>query len=110
LYKIKVNYEGYERSPSLLKKVKKNQTLLEVLLDHQINISHVCGGICSCNTCLIHVEKGGEFLEPKTVKEEHFLKRNYYARAHSRLACQCLLLDGRGELELTIPEQGSTED
>jgi ferredoxin, 2Fe-2S len=51
------------------------------------------------------VENGASFLEELTDKEEDFIDRAVSPRISSRLGCQCLLNDGGGLVEVTLPDQ-----
>ncbi len=46
-----------------------------------------------------------DFLEELSDKEEDFIDRAVSPRLNSRLGCQCLLNDGSGEVEVTLPDQ-----
>ena len=87
----------------VLRRVKKGQTVLEVALNNKIDIDHNCGGICSCSTCHIYITKGNHHIESKSRKEQHYIDRLKNANEFSRLGCQCLLLDGKGDIEVVIP-------
>jgi ferredoxin len=41
----------------------KGEHLLEVAVEHGINIEHACGGVCACSTCHVYVEQGMDSLE-----------------------------------------------
>ena len=49
--------------------------------------------------------KGDEFLEELSDKEEDFIDRAVNPRLNSRLGCQCVLQDGEGEIVVTLPDQ-----
>jgi len=51
------------------------------------------------------VEKGGELLPELTDREEDFIDRAVSPRINSRLGCQCVLEDGDGVIEVTLPDQ-----
>jgi ferredoxin, 2Fe-2S len=86
-----------------LKKVKAGQSLLEVAIDNAIPMQHDCGGICGCGTCHIILESGNEFVEFKSRREMHQLQKVAGATTRSRLACQCVLLPGKGNLFIVLP-------
>jgi 2Fe-2S ferredoxin len=46
-----------------------------------------------------------ESIDEITDKEEDFIDRAMNPRLNSRLGCQSLLLDGDGEIEITLPDQ-----
>ena len=87
-----------------LRKIKPGQSILEVALDHSIPLLHECGGICNCGTCHIYLESGDQFVEFKSKRETHQLQKNAGTTVASRLACQCVLLPGKGELKIRLPQ------
>jgi len=80
-------------------------SILEVTEDHDIHLNHNCGGVCACSTCHVYVEKGEEFLEEISDKEEDFIDRAINPRLESRLGCQCVILEDGAEIEVMIPDQ-----
>ena len=46
-----------------------------------------------------------EFLEELSDKEEDFIDRAVSPRIESRLGCQCIIQEGNGEIEVTLPDQ-----
>lgn len=83
-----------------------DQSILEIALTHDIDLHHNCGGVCACSTCHLYVNKGEDFLEELTDKEEDFIDRAISPRLNSRLGCQCVLLPGGdGLVEVTLPDQ-----
>jgi len=105
MYTIKFNFEQQGLQPITLENIKAGQSILEVALIHDIDLHHNCGGVCACSTCHLYVNKGEDFLEELTDKEEDFIDRAVNPRLNSRLGCQCLLLEGSGEVEVTLPDQ-----
>jgi len=89
----------------ILNNVEPGQSLLEVALKNDIELHHNCGGVCACSTCHLYVEKGAGFLEELSDREEDFIDRAVSPRLNSRLGCQCLLNEGEGEVEVTLPDQ-----
>jgi 2Fe-2S ferredoxin len=51
------------------------------------------------------VQQGEGFLEELNDKEEDFIDRAVNPRLNSRLGCQCLLQEGSGLIEVTLPDQ-----
>jgi 2Fe-2S ferredoxin len=49
------------------------------------------------------VNKGEDKIQEISDKEEDFIDRAINPRISSRLACQCILIDG--DFEVTIPDQ-----
>lgn len=83
----------------------EDMSILEITEDYDVHLNHNCGGVCACSTCHIYVEKGEDFLEEISDKEEDFIDRAISPRLESRLACQCVILDEAAEITVTIPDQ-----
>lgn len=105
MYTVKFNFEEKGRNPVTLTNIKPDNSLLEVALLNNIDLHHNCGGVCACSTCHVYVNKGEDYLEELSDKEEDFIDRAVNPRINSRLGCQCVLLDGDGEIEVTLPDQ-----
>ena len=105
MYAVTINFESNRGGQKVLRNVQPGQTLLEVCLHNKVDLHFNCGGVCSCTTCHIILQKGKNFVEEKSRREQDFVKRARNAQANSRLACQCVLLDNTGEIEITIPDQ-----
>ena len=105
MYSIKINFEQKGLAPVTLQNIEPDQSLLEVCLDNDIALHHNCGAVCACSTCHIYVNKGMNYLEELSDREEDFIDRAVNPRIDSRLGCQCVLLDDEGEIEITLPDQ-----
>jgi 2Fe-2S ferredoxin len=80
--------------------VKDEQSVLEVALNNGIEIGHSCGGMGSCTTCRIYVEKSVEGLPPRNELELDIASMREFAD-NERLSCQLPPLRG---LVVRIPE------
>jgi 2Fe-2S ferredoxin len=105
MYTIKFNFEQKGLEPVVLSNVDSGQSLLEIALTNDIDLHHNCGGVCACSTCHLYVEKGADYMEELSDREEDFIDRAVNPRLNSRLGCQCVLHDGGGEIEVTLPDQ-----
>jgi 2Fe-2S ferredoxin len=105
MYSITFKFEQKGLEPVTFTDIEPDQSILEVALKNDIELHHNCGGVCACSTCHIYVEQGGEFLEELSDKEEDFIDRAVNPKLNSRLGCQCVLLDGEGEVSVTLPDQ-----
>lgn len=105
MYTVTFRFEEKGKEPVTLKNIAPDQSLLEVALKHDIDLHHNCGGVCACSTCHLYVNKGENLIEELTDKEEDFIDRAVNPRLTSRLGCQCVLLEGSGEVEVTLPDQ-----
>jgi 2Fe-2S ferredoxin len=105
MYSVKFKFEQKGLEPVTLGNIEPGQSLLEVALKNDIELHHNCGGVCACSTCHLYVDGGEGFLEELSEKEEDFIDRAVNPRLNSRLGCQCVLLDGSGVVEVTLPDQ-----
>lgn len=105
MYTINIKFEQKNLEPVTLQQVKPGDSLLEILLDNDIELHHNCGGVCACSTCHLYVNSGEEFLEELSDKEEDFIDRAVNPRLNSRLGCQCVLNEGTGTIDITLPDQ-----
>ncbi len=80
----------------------KGEHLLEVAMDHGINIEHACGGVCACSTCHIYVESGAASLSEPTEAEEDRVEEAPGLQRNSRLSCQCTI-EGEGPIVVRVP-------
>ena len=105
MYNITFKFEQKGLKPISIENVDAGQSVLEVALKNDIELHHNCGGVCACSTCHLYVENGEDALEELSDKEEDFIDRAINPRLNSRLACQCVLLDGNGNVTVTLPDQ-----
>lgn len=80
----------------------KGEHLLEVALEHGINIEHACGGVCACSTCHIYVEQGMSEVTESTEPEDDRVEEAPGIQRNSRLACQCEVR-GDGPIVVRVP-------
>lgn len=83
----------------------EGMSILEITEDYDVHLNHNCGGVCACSTCHVYVEKGEDFLEEISDKEENFIDRAIRPRLESRLGCQCVILEENADITVTIPDQ-----
>ena len=105
MYTITFKFEQKGVEPVTLTGIEPDQSILEVALKNDIELHHNCGGVCACSTCHLYVDKGDEFLEELSDREEDFIDRAVSPRPNSRLGCQCVLQEGSGEISVTLPDQ-----
>ena len=105
--KIIFQFEDSSIQPVTIENVSSGYSLLEVTDENNIHLNHNCGGVCACSTCHIYVDKGAEFIEEISDKEEDFIDRARNPKLESRLACQCIFLNEDAVVEVTIPDQSA---
>jgi ferredoxin len=80
----------------------KGEHLLEVAVEHGINIEHSCGGVCACSTCHIYVEQGMDSLTESEEEEDDRVEEAPGLQINSRLSCQCEIT-GDGPIVFRVP-------
>lgn len=105
MYTIRFTFEQPGLRPVTLRNIEPGYSFLEIALNNRIELHHDCGGICSCSTCHIYLKKGEEFVAKISKREKDLIERAVNQRLESRLACQCLLKEGGGDIEMIIPDQ-----
>lgn len=103
--KITFRFEQEDLETVVVTNAEVDESILDVAEDNDIHLNHNCGGVCACSTCHVYIEKGEDFLEEITDKEEDFIDRAINPRLESRLGCQSIILDDSAEIEVTIPDQ-----
>jgi 2Fe-2S ferredoxin len=105
MYTINFRFEQKGMEMLTIENCTPDDSILEVALKNNIRIHHNCGGVCACSTCHIYVDNHTECIEVLSEKEEDFIDRARNPRINSRLGCQCVLLDGSGVIDITVPDQ-----
>lgn len=103
--KVIFNFEDKDIEKKVVENAEEGYSILEIAEDNGVHLNHNCGGVCACSTCHIYVEKGEDYLEEISDKEEDFIDRAINPRLESRLGCQSIILDDEAEIEVTIPDQ-----
>ena len=87
---------------AVIEDAPEGQTVLDVLLDHDIEVDHACEKSCACTTCHVIIRKGFDSLEEMDDVEADLLDRAWGLEPDSRLSCQVKLDDE--DLEIEIPK------
>lgn len=80
----------------------KGESLLEVAMDHGINIEHACGGVCACSTCHVYVNEGMDDLSEAEDAELDRVEEAPAVKLNSRLSCQAKI-QGEGPIVVEVP-------
>lgn len=93
-----------EVDPSLIPYGETGQpgSILDVALNHGVDIDHACGGVAACSTCHVYVKKGLSTCSDATDAENDMLDLAPDLKPNSRLACQCIP-NGEEDLVVEIP-------
>lgn len=77
-------------------------SILDIALNHGVDIDHACGGVAACSTCHIWVKKGLSSCSESIVEELDMLDLAPDVKPNSRLACQCVP-NGDEDIVVEIP-------
>ncbi len=83
-------------------------SVMENIRDLQDSVDAICGGLCSCATCHVHIDPQWLDKLPPRHEEEDMLVSDsmYFDPERSRLSCQITLTDELDGLTLTVaPEE-----
>lgn len=80
----------------------KGEHLLELAIEHGINIEHACGAVCACSTCHVYVEEGMKSLSEADEAEDDRVEEAPGLQRNSRLSCQCNI-KGDGPIIVRVP-------
>lgn len=77
------------------------ESILDIALEHGINLEHACEKSCACTTCHVIVRQGADSLETPDELEDDMLDKAWGLAPDSRLGCQALVTDQ--DLVVEIP-------
>ena len=80
----------------------KEQSILDVALNNDIDLEHACGGNCACTTCHVWVKEGVENLSEMEDDEADRLDMAADLQLNSRLGCQAQITKP-GKVVVEIP-------
>ena len=81
---------------------KTGDTILDVAMDHGIDIDHACEMSCACTTCHVVIKQGFNSLEASDEDEDDMLDKAWGLTPQSRLSCQAKV--GEQDLIVDIPK------
>ena len=80
----------------------KEESILDIALNHDIGLDHACGGNCACTTCHVWVKEGAENLSEMEDDEADRLDMAADLQLNSRLGCQAVITKP-GKVVVEIP-------
>lgn len=86
---------------------REGDSLMEALREHEWGVPAICGGLCSCGTCHVYVDKEwlGKLRQVDS-DEQDLLDEFGNSKDNSRLSCQVQLKPVHEGLVLSIaPEE-----
>lgn len=84
--------------------IMPDMTLMELALINDVpGILGLCGGICSCATCHVHVADDWiDRLPPRSAEENDMVEALSHATRGSRLGCQVRIDDAMDGLVISV--------
>jgi 2Fe-2S ferredoxin len=79
------------------------KSIAEMLIRHDVDISHSCQLQCACTTCHVYVMEGSHHINRMNDEEDRMLKNVPDRTQWSRLACQAVF-EGGGDVVVEIRE------
>lgn len=76
--------------------------LIDLALEHDIEIEHACEMSCACTTCHVVIREGFDSLEESDELEDDLLDMAWGLEPESRLSCQVEI--GKEDLVVEIPK------
>lgn len=97
---VVIDREGVEHQVESASGVK----IMEILRDLDFGIAAICGGMCSCATCHVHIDESwADRLSPPDPDESYLLQElTSYRESASRLSCQIDFTEALDGIKLTI--------
>jgi 2Fe-2S ferredoxin len=88
-------------------KSANGMSVMEVIRDAGVDeLLALCGGVCSCATCHVHVDpEFSDKLPPISEDESDLLDASSHRNERSRLSCQIRMTDGLAGLRVTIAQE-----
>lgn len=86
----------------VIEQAPTGETVLDVLLEHGIDIDHACEKSCACTTCHVIIRQGFASLTEPSELEEDLLDQAWGLEADSRLSCQAVV--AQEDLIVEIPK------
>ena len=87
---------------------KPGLKFMEILRELDYGVTAICGGLCSCATCHIFIDKAWVGKLPKKQSDEQDLLTELtdYDEATSRLSCQVDFTEALNGITVTIASEG----
>ena len=103
---IRVTYRA-EDGEEYVAEVMPGMTVMEAALSAGVpEILGLCGGICSCATCHIHIDPAfADKIDAMSEDENDLLDSSSHRDATSRLSCQVHFSDALDGLKVRIAEE-----
>lgn len=96
---MRVIFRGHQYSIEM----KPGETILDICLENDIPIEHICGGNAACTSCKVKIVSGGNTLSEKNTDEEFLLRSANLIGDEIRLGCQCkLIAENHSSLSIEI--------
>ncbi len=103
--KIIFEFEDKSIPTKVVEGARKHQSILDITEEHDVHLSHNCGGVCACSTCHVIILEGMEALTEMSECEEDQVDEAINPTLDSRLGCQAEIVDDQATIKVLIPDQ-----
>jgi len=97
----KITFQSDDPGNNITLEAEVGESILNIALEHDIDLEHNCGGSCACTTCHVIIQEGMENLSEMYEDEEDRLDSAEGLTLNSRLACQA---EVNGDCVVKIPK------
>ena len=96
----KITFQSEEMNLNETIEVKAGTTILDVAIEYDLPLEHVCGGCCACTTCRVIVKSGAENISKIDEDEKELVGSIDGIPGLLRLGCQSKIM---GDVTVEIP-------
>ena len=108
LSKVNIVFVEAKNGDRIIASGEVGKRVLDVALDHNVDIEGACGGELACSTCHVILQKPlYDSLPKKSEEEEDMLDLAWGRTDTSRLCCQIKLSDALEGAEFVVPAEKS---
>ena len=103
---VRISFQEESSGESIKMDAEEGKSLLDIALEHNIDIEGACGGEMACSTChVILPQKYFDLLDEKCEEEEDMLDLAWGVTDRSRLGCQVKIKKELEGMEVVVPAE-----
>jgi ferredoxin len=103
---VNITFQEGKKGEKIFVRAQEGKKVLDVALDHNIDIEGACGGELACSTCHVILTKElYDRLPPKTEEESDMLDLAWGLTDTSRLCCQLTVTKELEGANFIVPDE-----
>lgn len=103
---VNINFAEESSGNIIRVKAKLGQKIVDIAIEHDIDIEAACGGELACSTChVVLPQKYFDALTPAVEEEEDMLDLAWGLTDRSRLCCQIIVTPELEGCTFTVPQE-----